>query len=123
MRSGTLRERKAREVASSPAWGLAVSLRGRGSISKGDLLWMGRRAGMADYRHTVYNVGKQKSASHRNYFVLSEIYAAIRARVCAGNLSASIRVQRPKSARKRVGAPLWRGSALKNCVTSPGAGS
>src|SRR5204863_6015139 len=78
MRSGTLRERKAREVASSPAWGLAVSLRGRGSISKGDLLWMGRRAGMADYRHTVYNVGKQKSASHRNYFVLSEIYAAIR---------------------------------------------
>jgi len=33
---------------------------------------------MADYRHTVYNIGKQKSASHRNYFVLSEIYAAIR---------------------------------------------
>jgi hypothetical protein len=40
-------ERKARDVASSPACGLDISCKGRGSISKGDFSWVGMRADMS----------------------------------------------------------------------------
>src|SRR5213595_3150070 len=79
MRSGTRSDRKAREVARSPACGLAVSLRGRGSISKGDLFWIGSRADMPRHRHIIYNKSKQINAPTQDYFPISENYAAIRA--------------------------------------------
>src|SRR5881394_2716370 len=78
MRSGTRSERKAREGARSPACGLAVSLRGRGSISKGDLFWIGSRADMPRHRHIIYNKSKQINAPTQDYFQISENYAAIR---------------------------------------------
>src|SRR5437773_11497092 len=78
MRSGTRSDRKAREVARSPACGLAVSLRGRGSISKGDLFWIGSRADMPRHRHIIYNKSKQINAPTQDYFPISENYAAIR---------------------------------------------
>src|SRR5204863_6175468 len=78
MRSGTRSDRKAREVARSPACGLAVSLRGRGSISKGDLFWIGSRADMPRHRHIIYNKSKQINAPTQVYFPISENYAAIR---------------------------------------------
>src|ERR1041384_3752725 len=81
MRSGSLSARKAREVASRPAWELAISSRGRASISKGDLFWTGSRAGMSCYRPYIYNNGKQKSASALTFFQISKNYAWIRVRV------------------------------------------
>src|SRR5436190_14159669 len=85
MRSGTRSDRKAREVARSPACGLAVSLRGRGSISKGDLFWIGSRADMPRHRHIIYNKSKQINAPTQDYFPISENYAAIRgiASICS----------------------------------------
>src|SRR5436190_17418164 len=86
MRSGTRSDRKAREVARSPACGLAVSLRGRGSISKGDLFWIGSRADMPRHRHIIYNKTKQINAPTQDYFPISENYAAIRALRCPGEM-------------------------------------
>src|SRR6266850_3335037 len=78
MRSGSLSARKAREVASRPACELAISSRGWGSISKGDLFWTGSRAGMSCYRPYIYNNGKQKDAPTLTFFEFSENYAWIR---------------------------------------------
>jgi hypothetical protein len=47
MSAGKPSERKAREVARAPAWGLEASGKGRVSKTKGVLDMMGSRAGMA----------------------------------------------------------------------------
>src|SRR5260221_14581644 len=60
MRSGSLSEREAREVAGRPACELAISSSVRASISKGDLFWTGSRAGMMCYRLYIYNNASKK---------------------------------------------------------------
>src|SRR5216110_3176056 len=98
MRSGTRSDRKAREVARSPACGLAVSLRGRGSISKGDLFWIGSRADMPRHRHIIYNKSKQINAPTQDYFPISENYAAIR-----GDGGSGVSASRPKAPKGQPG--------------------
>src|SRR5208283_3830741 len=60
-------ERKAREVASSPAWGLDISCKGRASISKGDLYCVGMRADM-DTIYTISTTCQEKNALPIRFF-------------------------------------------------------